>query len=63
MFVRPTAASVVLDSWAFLQSSGRITLYAFVSMENHVHFVAGADDLAKQVKEFKSYTPAGSWTC
>jgi REP element-mobilizing transposase RayT len=56
VFARPFAAEAVLDSWAFLQSSGRLTLLGYVVMENHLHFIAAAPDLVKQVQAFKSYT-------
>lgn len=56
VFTRPEAAQIVLDSWRFLRTSGRMNLYGYVVMENHIHFVASAADLAKEVKEFKSYT-------
>jgi REP element-mobilizing transposase RayT len=46
----------VLDSWRFLQANGRLTLYGYVVMENHLHFIASAPDLAAEVKNFKSYT-------
>ena len=56
VFTRPEAAAIVLDSWRFLTASRGLTLYAYVVMENHLHWVAAADDLPKQVKEFKSFT-------
>jgi REP element-mobilizing transposase RayT len=56
VFSRPEAAQVVLDSWQFLQTTNRLTLYAYVILENHLHFVAAAADLPKEVKDFKSFT-------
>jgi putative transposase len=56
VFSRPEAAQIVLDSWRFLQSAERLTLFGYVVMENHLHFVAAAADLAKEVKDFKSFT-------
>jgi putative transposase len=56
VFSYPECADVVLDSWRFLQQQGRLTLFAYVIMENHLHFVASADDLSKRLKELKSYT-------
>ena len=47
---------MVLDSWSFLQRSGRLTLYGYVILENHLHFIASAADLVKEVKDFKSFT-------
>ena len=60
VFARPFAAEVVLNSWEFLQSSGRVTLYGFVVMENHLHFLVAAPDLAKQVQAFIARQIRGS---
>ena len=56
VFCRPQAVEIVLDSWRFLQSNERLELFAFVIMENHLHLIASSDNLAKTIKEFKSYT-------
>jgi len=56
VFTRPEAVQIVLDSWAFLQHEKRLTLFAYTVLENHLHFIAAADDLAKEVANFKSYT-------
>jgi hypothetical protein len=56
VFTRPAAVQIVLDSWSFLQREERIVLYGYVVLENHLHFVGAAEDLAKEVGNFKSYT-------
>ena len=56
VFTRPETVQILLDSWQFLQDQGRLTLLGYVVLENHVHFIASAEDLAKQVGDFKSYT-------
>jgi putative transposase len=56
IFTRNETVEIVLDSWRFLQDNGRLTLYGFVIMENHLHWIASADDLADQVSRFKSFT-------
>ncbi len=33
-----------------------MVLLGYVVLENHVHFIASGEDLAKQVGDFKSYT-------
>jgi len=53
---RPEAAQAVLDSWRFLQDRKRLALFAYVIMENHVHLIASADDLSKEIGDFKSFT-------
>jgi hypothetical protein len=56
VFTRPAAVEIVLGSWRFLQGQGRIVLYGYVVLENHLHWIAGAEDLAKEVGDFKSFT-------
>lgn len=56
VFTRPEAAKIGLDSWQFLQDSDRIQLFGYVILENHLHLVAAADDLSKEIGDFKSFT-------
>ena len=56
VFTRPETVQILLDSWQFLHDQGRMVLLGYVILENHVHFIASADDLAKEVGDFKSYT-------
>ena len=56
IFTRPETAEVVLDSWRFLQREGRLVIYGYVIMVNHVHLIASSDDLAKEIGDFKSFT-------
>jgi REP element-mobilizing transposase RayT len=56
VFTRPEAVEVVFESWRFLQAQGRITLIGYVVLENHLHLIASAADLAKEVGDFKSFT-------
>lgn len=56
IFTRPAAVEIVIDSWRFLRVHGRIELYGYVILENHLHFIATSRDLAKEVGDFKSYT-------
>jgi REP element-mobilizing transposase RayT len=49
-------ASILLESLRWLCEQGRICLHGYVLMENHIHLVAAADDLAKQIAAFKSFT-------
>lgn len=41
---------------SFLQREERLTLFAYVILENHVHMVASSNDLAKEIGNFKSFT-------
>lgn len=56
VFTRPECVEIVLDSWRFLQRTGRMKLYGYVVLENHLHFIAGGADLSKEVGDFKSFT-------
>ncbi|MFN8458923.1 MAG: transposase [Anaerolineae bacterium] len=46
----------MLDSLQFLQQHNRLTIYAYVILENHVHLIASADSLRKEIANFRSYT-------
>ena len=56
VFTRPDAVQIILDSWRFLHDNARLTLYGYVVMENHLHLIASAEDLARQVADFKAFT-------
>ncbi len=56
LFNTPWVVDVLLDSLRYLQANGRLLLYAYVIMENHLHLIASALDLAKEMGDFKSYT-------
>jgi len=56
VFTRPEMVQIVLDSWKFLQDHGRLTLFGYVVLENHLHLIAAADDLSKEIGDFKSFT-------
>ncbi len=56
VFTRREAVQIVLDSWTFLQDQNRLRLYAYVVLENHLHFIASAANISEQVGDFKSYT-------
>ena len=56
VFARPDAVGIVLDSWRFLQTRGRITLLGYVILENHLHLIARSEHLSKEIGDFKSFT-------
>ncbi|MBB4287216.1 REP-associated tyrosine transposase [Roseospira goensis] len=56
LFSDPANARLVLDCLAHMQRQGRLTLFGYVILENHCHFVAQAEDLARSVSAFKSFT-------
>ncbi|MDZ7717056.1 MAG: transposase [Balneolaceae bacterium] len=56
VFRRDSISNIILDSFEFLQSRREVTLYAYVIMEDHIHFIASGNDLAEKIRLFKSYT-------
>ena len=56
LFSRVELAQIILDSLNFLQRQQRLTLYAYVIMENHLHLIASAGSLSKEIGDFKSFT-------
>lgn len=56
LFGNPAIAELVLNSLWFLHEQDRMTLHAYVLMENHLHLIASAKDLVKEVGDFKSFT-------
>lgn len=49
-------AEIFFDSWRFLQRERGVRIFGYVILENHLHWIASANDLAEQVGRFKSYT-------
>ncbi len=56
LFTRPQTVEILLDSWRFLQREGKLTLFGYVVMENHLHLVAASPDLSATMRRFKSWT-------
>ncbi len=56
LFSSPPIVDILYASWRFLQSHKRLTVYAYVIMDNHIHLVAASQDLAKEIGDFKSFT-------
>lgn len=56
IFGSPPIAQMIFDSLRFLQDHQRLTLYAYVMVEHHLHLVASSAELAKEIGDFKSYT-------
>ncbi len=56
VFTRPQTVQIIYDSWRFLQDHGRLTIYGYVILENHLHLVASSPDISKEIGDFKSFT-------
>ncbi|GAB6042278.1 REP-associated tyrosine transposase [Endothiovibrio diazotrophicus] len=59
LFARPEAAALIFDSLGWLHARARLRLYGYVVMENHLHLVASAGDLSRELRAFKSFTARG----
>jgi REP element-mobilizing transposase RayT len=56
LFSNPDIAAILLDSLNFLITQHRLDLYAYVIMENHIHLIASAENIAKEIANLKSFT-------
>jgi len=59
LFQHDSAKRGIVDSFHFLRASGRMNLYVFVVMPNHIHFIArfSADyTLSDMMRDFKRHT-------
>jgi REP element-mobilizing transposase RayT len=56
VFTRPETVQFLYDSWRFLQDSGRLTIYGYVILENHLHLIAASPAISKEIGDFKSFT-------
>jgi putative transposase len=56
LFSLPEVVQIILDSLQYLQDNQRLTLHAYVIMENHLHLIATSDNLSKAIQTFKSFT-------
>jgi putative transposase len=56
IFSNPELTQIILDSFQFLQHHQRLSLHGYVILENHLHFIASANDLSQEVASFKSFT-------
>ncbi len=56
VFSDADCATIILDSWRFLQREREIKILAWVILENHLHWIGVGPQLSRRVAEFKSYT-------
>src|SRR5688572_19553415 len=59
LFQEDVVKRIILDSFHFLRTAGRMNLYAFVIMPNHVHFIArfsANHSLSDVMRDFKRHT-------
>ena len=56
VFTRQESTKIIYNSWRFLQLEREFQLLGYVILENHVHLIATAPNLASAVKCSKSFT-------
>jgi REP element-mobilizing transposase RayT len=56
VFTRPEAVEIAFECWRFLQQRRDFVLYGYVVLENHLHLIASAPELANAMKSFKMFT-------
>jgi len=56
LFSDPAIVEILFGSLRFLQENDRLTIYAYVVMENHLHMVVSSENLSKEMGDFKSFT-------
>ena len=57
IFADERFAQIIIESLSFIQSSHRLTLYAYVIMRDHLHLIVSSErDLSEEIRHFKSFT-------
>lgn len=56
IFISRPMFDIAIESLQFLKEDGSLKIYAYVILENHIHMIAGSEDLSKHIGRFKSYT-------
>ena len=56
VFTRRESTEIIFNSWRFLQLEREFQLLGYVILENHLHLIATAPNLATAIKNSKSFT-------
>jgi REP element-mobilizing transposase RayT len=56
VFIKKEYFDIIVESLSYCRQKKGLKLFAYVVLDNHVHFVASADNLSQIIKDFKSYT-------
>ena len=56
VLTRPSAVQIIFESWKYLQAHRGLTIFGYVVMENHLHWIARMPDPAADAGDFKSFT-------
>ncbi len=55
LFSQPWTVDILYDSFRWLQKERQVSIFGYVIMENHLHWIAQAPELAKTVGKWKSF--------
>ena len=56
LFTRPQTVGIVLNALRYRQEEIGWKIYGYVILENHLHMIVQAENLAMELPHFKSYT-------
>jgi REP element-mobilizing transposase RayT len=56
LFNDPNLIDILYTSLHFMRKHNRLTIYAYVIMDTHMHLVAASENLSKEIANFKSFT-------
>jgi REP element-mobilizing transposase RayT len=56
LFAVTELAQILLDALRFSHTQNRITLHAFVVMENHFHLIGSSSNFSGDIRKLKSFT-------
>lgn len=58
LFTRKIYRDIAIDSFKYCQQNKGLSLFAYVIMSNHIHFLAQSEsnDLSGTIRDFKNYT-------
>src|SRR4030042_2469556 len=56
VFENQDAVQIVINSLKFMVENQRLALHGWVIMKNHLHLIASAGNLSKEIHDFKSFT-------
>jgi len=61
LFTRPQTANIILDALRYRQKENGWKIYGYVMLENHLHMIVRANNLAMELAHFNSYTAQRAW--
>ncbi len=56
VFTKKKYFDIIVQSLSYCRQKKSLKLFAYVVLDNHIHFIASADNLSQIVRDFKSYT-------